>query len=179
MQDGASENVALHSSRLQPSIFCMTQLQPWCSTVLVLKFTSLRAGMKALRQCLSVMIQCKLHQHEPAHLGQKSYHWPPLSFKWIEYLTMMGSIRIKLALKKNTYWRSDYFGLWNWAAIFCPNLGQWTFGHVCPFFGLFQVVLNFTIFRQIQGSNLFLCSIQKFCLNMNLQEIDGALIYLR
>ena len=31
MPDDATESVATHSSRLQPSIICMPQLPPWCS----------------------------------------------------------------------------------------------------------------------------------------------------
>ena len=36
-----------HSSKLQPSIICMPQLQPWCSAALVPKLTTLKSGMKA------------------------------------------------------------------------------------------------------------------------------------
>ena len=32
MPDDATESVAIHSSRLQSSIICMPQLQPWCSS---------------------------------------------------------------------------------------------------------------------------------------------------
>ena len=35
MPDDATESVATHSSRLQPSIICMPQLQPLCSAALV------------------------------------------------------------------------------------------------------------------------------------------------
>ena len=42
-----AERVATHSSRLQPSITCMPQLQPLCSAALVSKFTTLRSAMKA------------------------------------------------------------------------------------------------------------------------------------
>ena len=31
MLDDVTEIVATHSSRLQPSLICMPQLQPWCS----------------------------------------------------------------------------------------------------------------------------------------------------
>ena len=41
--DDASESVATHSSRLQLSIICMPQLQPWCSAALVPKFARMKA----------------------------------------------------------------------------------------------------------------------------------------
>ena len=51
--DDATENgmpplkMCLHTKvRLQPSMICMRQLQPWCSAALVPKFTTLRSGMK-------------------------------------------------------------------------------------------------------------------------------------
>ena len=47
MPDDATESAATHSSRLQPSIICMPQLQPWSSAALVPKFTTLKSGMKA------------------------------------------------------------------------------------------------------------------------------------
>ena len=47
MPDDATERLATHSSRLQPSIICMPQLQPWCSAALVPKFTTLKSGMNA------------------------------------------------------------------------------------------------------------------------------------
>ena len=47
MPDDATESVATHSSRLQPSIICMPQLQPWCLAALVLKFTTQKSWMKA------------------------------------------------------------------------------------------------------------------------------------
>ena len=43
----ATESVATHSSRLQPSIIYMSQLQPWCSAALVPKFPTLKSGVKA------------------------------------------------------------------------------------------------------------------------------------
>ena len=43
----ATESVATHSLRLQPSIICKSQLQPWCSAALVPKFTTLKSGIKA------------------------------------------------------------------------------------------------------------------------------------
>ena len=47
MPDDTTESVATHSTRLQPSIFRMPQLQSWCSAALVPKFTTLKSGMKA------------------------------------------------------------------------------------------------------------------------------------
>ena len=47
MPDDVTESVATHSSRLQPSIICMPQLQLWWSAALVPKFKTLKSGMKA------------------------------------------------------------------------------------------------------------------------------------
>ena len=47
MPDDATEIVATHSSRLQPSVICMLQLRPWCLAALVPKFTVLKSEMKA------------------------------------------------------------------------------------------------------------------------------------
>ena len=46
MPDDTNESVATHSSRLQPSIICMPQLQPRCLAALVPKFMTLKSGMK-------------------------------------------------------------------------------------------------------------------------------------
>ena len=45
--DDATESVAPHSSRLQPSVIYISQLQPVCLATMVPKLTTLRSGMKA------------------------------------------------------------------------------------------------------------------------------------
>ena len=47
MPDDTTENMVTHSSRLQPSISCMFQLQPLYSAALVPNLITLRSGMKA------------------------------------------------------------------------------------------------------------------------------------
>ena len=71
LPDDVNESVATHSSRLQPSIICMPQLQTWCLVALVSKFTTLKSGMKAQvgheiysspYQWWSLKIQCRTIQ---------------------------------------------------------------------------------------------------------------------
>ena len=54
--------VATYSSKLQPSIICMPQLQPWCLAALVTKFTTLKSGMKAQVSC-----ETTIEPHELVH----------------------------------------------------------------------------------------------------------------
>ena len=61
MPDDATEIVATHSSRLQPSVICMLQLQPWCSAALVPKFTILKSEMKA-----QVSLEMTIQRHDIA-----------------------------------------------------------------------------------------------------------------
>ena len=81
MPDDATESVATHSSRLQPSIICTPQLLPWCSAALVPKFT--KSGMKAqvshsaLRQRSSLMNHDLVYttsDSNPRYERQKSYY---------------------------------------------------------------------------------------------------------
>ena len=80
--DDATESVATHSSKLQPSIICMPQLQPWCSAALVPKFTTLTSGQpwdNDLASWFSVL-------HWPptrASGGKRQKSRPPLSCIWM------------------------------------------------------------------------------------------------
>ena len=58
MPDDATESLATHSSRLQPSIICMPQLQPWFSAALV----TLKSGMKA-----QVSLETTIEAHDLAY----------------------------------------------------------------------------------------------------------------
>ena len=58
----ATESLATHSSRLQPSIICMPQLQPWFSAVLVTKFMTLKSLMKA-----QVSLETPIEAHDLAY----------------------------------------------------------------------------------------------------------------
>ena len=57
--DDATESVTSHSSRLQPSIICLPQLQPWYSAALVTIFTTRESGMKA-----QVNLETKIEPNE-------------------------------------------------------------------------------------------------------------------
>ena len=58
-----TESVATHSSRLQPSIICMTKLQHWCSAALVPKVMTLKSEMKA-----QVSIETTIEPHDSVYV---------------------------------------------------------------------------------------------------------------
>ena len=72
LPDDATESVATHSSRLQPSIICMPQLQLWCSAALVPKFTTLKSGTKA-----QVSLETTIEPHDLAYYIdlEPALHW--------------------------------------------------------------------------------------------------------
>ena len=59
MPDDATENMATHRSRLQPSIISMSQLQPLCLAAPILKFTTLKSGMKT-----RVILETTIEPHD-------------------------------------------------------------------------------------------------------------------